>query len=190
MTERFVVIAVTLLTLIVMCGLLLAAIAWVPGRIDRLEKRLDQLEEVSTKVTVMHNQIGELDRLEEKLSEATQAAAPLARIDSSLDETIKKLDQTVVPVLNDLKGRVATRNDVKALGGKINQIHQKLSAAPASDPAVKKLAAQLAELKRLLEATHKKLNDTSRDIGKDVKLMHLEIQKLEALVKQGAPAPE
>ena len=184
MGDRFVVIIVSLLTLIVMCGLLLAALVWVPERIDQLEKRLDRLEELSAQVSVMHDQLSDLDKLEKKLSETALAAAPLGRIDSSLDEVNKKLNEVVVPAVNDIKGRVAARSDMDRVVAKINQISQQLASAPKTDPQLTKLAASVNELKQLVEATRKKLDTTSRDLVKDVKALHLELQKMEVLIQR------
>ena len=184
MGDRFVVIIVSLLTLIVMCGLLLAALVWVPERIDQLEKRLDRLEELSAQVSVMHDQLSDLDKLEKKLSETALAAAPLGRIDSSLDEVNKKLNEVVVPAVNDIKGRVAARSDMDRVVAKINQISQQLASAPKTEPKLTKLAASVNELKQLVEATRKKLDTTSRDLTKDVKALHLELQKMEVLIQR------
>jgi len=184
MGDRFVVIIVSFLTLIVMCGLLLAALVWVPERIDQLEKRLDRLEELSAQVSVMHDQLSDLDKLEKKLSETALAAAPLGRIDSSLDEVNKKLNEVVVPAVNDIKGRVAARSDMDRVVAKINQISQQLASAPKTDPQLTKLAASVNELKQLVEATRKKLDTTSRDLVKDVKALHLELQKMEVLIQR------
>ena len=184
MGDRFVVIIVSLLTLIVMCGLLLAALVWVPERIDQLEKRLDRLEELSAQVSVMHDQLSDLDKLEKKLSETALAAAPLGRIDSSLDEVNKKLNEVLVPAVNDIKGRMAARSDVDRVVAKMNQITQQVAAAAKTDPKLTKLAASVAELKQLVEATRKKLDTTSRSVTKDLKALHLELQKIKELMKR------
>lgn len=186
MTSRLALIVVSLLTLMVMCGLLLTAIVWVPTRINRLEERLDQLEELSARISVMHNQLSDLDRLEKKLADTALAAAPLARIDSSVDDVNKKLNQVVVPAVNDIKGRITSRSDLDSLVAGINQISRKLAAGSGSgDPELKKLADAVAELKGLMEATHKKLDTTSRKLTRDVKALHLELQKMEAIMKSG-----
>ena len=184
MGDRFVVIIVSLLTLIVMCGLLLAALVWVPERIDQLEKRLDRLDELSAQVSAMHDQLSDLDKLEKKLSETALAAAPLGRIDSSLDEVNKKLNEVLVPAVNDIKGRMAARSDVDRVVAKMNQITQQVAAAAKTDPKLTKLAASVAELKQLVEATRKKLDTTSRSVTKDLKALHLELQKIKELMKR------
>jgi Tfp pilus assembly protein PilN len=172
-----------------MCGLLLAGMVWVPARIDRLEKRLDRLEELSTKLSVMQGLLGDLDKLEKKLSETTQAAAPLARMDSSIDEIAKVLNQAVVPGLNDVKGRMIARTDIDRLTTLLNQINQKLGGAPQTDPETRKIARDLEEVKSLLDATRKSIETSSRDLARDVKQLNLELQKLEAQLQKGVVTP-
>jgi hypothetical protein len=189
MSDRFVVMAVSLLTLLVMCGLLLAALVWVPGRIDRLEKRLDRLEELNTRISILHGLLGDLDKLQKNPSGETQAAAPLARIDSAIDEMTKTLNQSVVPGLNDVKGRMIARADIDRLVTLLNQISQKLGGVPQGDPDTKKIAKDLEEVKGLLDATRKSVDASSRDLAKDVKQLNLELQKLQAQLLKGAPTP-
>jgi len=170
-----------------MCGLLLVGIAWVPGRIDRLEARLDRVEDLSAQVSVMHSKLSDLDKLEKKLSETALDAAPLGRIDSSVDEVAKKLNQVMVPAINDIKGRIVSRSDLNSLLSKIDQMSRRLAEASKADPEMKKLAKGLQELKRSVEESRKTFEATSRSvnsISKDVKSLHLELQKLEALIKQ------
>jgi Na+-transporting NADH:ubiquinone oxidoreductase subunit NqrC len=190
MSDRAVTAVVSLLALIVMCGLLVAAVVWVPARIDRLDKRLDRLEDLSARVSVMHDRLGDLDKLEKKLGETTLAAAPLGRIDASVDEVVRKLNEVVVPAINEIKGGAFARADLSRITAQLTQISQTLSAAPKSDADLKKLTAQLSEIRELLEGTRKALDARTVDIGKDVKEMNLQIQKLEALINRGAsPSP-
>ncbi len=185
MTDRFVVIAVTLLALIVMCALLLVAIVWVPAQINRLNTRLDQVEELSAKVSLMNDRLGELDKLEKRLGETTLAAAPLGRIDSSLDDVSRKLNDVVVPGVNDLKERAATRSDIDRIAGLVNQLSTKLAASSKDDPEFKKLAQAVEEIRSQVEATRKALDTSSRDLSADVKRIQLEFQRLENLLKPG-----
>jgi len=190
MSDRFVVIVVSLLTLIAMCGLLVAALMWAPARIDRLEKRLDRIEELSTKLSVMQGLLGNLDKLEKKLSETTPDATPLARIDGSVDEISKILNQSVVPSLNDVKGRMTARADIERLATLLNQMNQKLGAAPETNPDIRKIARDLEEVKGLLDATRKSIDASSRELGRDVKQLSLELQKLQSqLERRGASPP-
>lgn len=184
MGNRFVVVIISLLTFIVMCGLLLAAIMWVPERIDRLDKRLDRLEELSAQVSVMHNQLSDLDKLEKKLGETALAAAPLGRIDASVDEVNKKLNEVVVPAVADIKGRLIARTDIDRVAKQLNEISGKLAEPRKSDPELKKLADAVAETKRLVESMQKKHDTTSRALTKDVKSLQLGLQKLEALIQR------
>ena len=190
MSDRFVVIAVSLLTLLVMCGLLLAALVWVPSRIDRLEKRLDRLDELSAKLSTMHGILDDLEKLEKKLSETPQDTSPFARIDSSIDETSKVLKETVVPGLNDVKGKMIARADIDRLTALLTQIGQTLDAAPQSDPDAKKIAKDLEEMKKLLDSIRTSADASSRDVANNVKQLNLELQKLTAqLQKSGAASP-
>jgi hypothetical protein len=190
MTDRFVVIIVSLLTLLVMCGLLLAALVWVPARIDRLENRLKALDDLNTNLSIMRGLLDDLGKVEKKLSETPQDTSPFARIDSSIDETSKVLNQTVVPGLNDIKGKMIARADIDRLTALLTQIGQKLDAAPQSDPDVKKIVKDIEDLKKLLDSTRNSVDASSKDVVKDVKLLNLELQKLNAqLQKSGAASP-
>jgi Tfp pilus assembly protein PilN len=188
MSDRFVVIAVTLLTLLVMCGLLLAALVWVPSRIDRLEKRLDGLEDLSAKISILHGLLDDLGKIEKKISETPQDTSPLARIDSSIDETSKLLKETVVPGLNDVKGKMIARADIDRLTALLAQIGQKLDAAPQSDPDTKKIVKDVEEMKGLLDSIRKSVDASSRDVARDLKQLNLELQKLTAQLQKSAAA--
>jgi len=187
MSDRFVVIAVSLLTLLVMCGLLLVAMLWTPARIERLDERLDKLEELSAAVSVMHDQLDDLDKLEKKLSETALASAPLARIDVSLDEANLKIRE-LAKTVSDLKGQAAVRSDIDRLAGQVNQINQKLSATTKAETELKKLGETLDEVKRTVEAMRMAQDKTLRDLTKDVKQLHLELQKVQAFMKRGEGA--
>jgi len=185
MSDRFVVIAVSLLTLLVMCGLLLVAMVWTPARIQRLDKRLDKLEELSAAVSVMHGQLDDLGKLEKKLSETALASAPLARIDVSLDEANQKIGD-LAKTVGSLKGKMAARSDIDRLAGQVNQINQKLSATTKAETELKKLGGTLDDLKRTVDAMRMAQDKTLRDLTKDVKQLHLELQKVQAFMKRGA----
>jgi len=189
MTDRFVVIAVSLLTLLVMCGLLLAALVWVPSRLDRLEKRLDRLEDINAKISVMQTLVDDLEKSVKKVSETPQDTSSLARIDSSIDDAAKVLKETVVPGLNDVKGKMIARADIDRLSALLTQIGQKLDAAPQSDPDAKKIAKDIEDMKGLLDAVRKSVDASSRDVAKDVKQLNLEFQKLAAQLQKSAATP-
>ena len=57
---------------------------------------------------------------------------------------------------------------------------------PAADPAMKELSANVAALRSELAAIQKSLS-TVAGIGKDVKTLSLEVQKIQALVKKPSP---
>ena len=184
MSDRFVVIAVSLLTLLVMCGLLLVAMVWTPARIERLDKRLDKLEELSAAISVMHHQLDDLGKLEKKLSETALASAPLARIDVSLDEANRKIGE-LAKTVGSLKGKMAARSDIDRLAGQVNQINQKLSGTTKAEAELKKLTQKLDDLRRTVDAMRMAQDKTLRDITKDVKQLHLELQKVQAFIRRG-----
>lgn len=184
MTDRWVVIIVSLLTLTVMCGLLVAAVAWVPARLDRLDERIKSIESFDEKLQVMYNKLAELEDIRKRLGEVRgdSSAAPLARIDKQVDEITVKVNE-IVSKVNRISS-LAAKEDVDRLAGKISQLENKVSAAPKSDPQVKKLAADVEKLKTLVQATEKSVNKKVDDVTREIKRLNLQMQKLEALIKR------
>ena len=179
MSDRLVLVVVCLLLLVVTCALLLSAFAWVPSRFRKLDERLSRIDEIGAQVSVMHDRLAELDRLEKKLSEAATSSVSLTRIDSSVD-TLRNDLKDVGPAVKDLKDSVALKTDLDRLSQRIAQLERKLTdAAPKSDPGIAPLAKNIADLRELVEATRKLLDSSTRDISKDLKQMHLEIQKIQ-----------
>ena len=184
MSDRFVIIIVSLLTLAAMCGLFLMAVVWVPSRIDKLDERLSRIDQLGARLDRIQVQIDKLGVLEERLSSTAEAIAPLARVDRTLDGITQKLDKSVVPGVNDLKGRVASRSDVDRLAAEIAKVAKQTQ--PRDDAALKNLGKDVAALKAQLDGVRKSLGGI-QSIGKDVKALSLEIQKLQALVKKPSP---
>ncbi len=179
MSDRAVVIIVSLLLLIVMCALLVAALSWVPSQIRRLDERLARLETIETRLALLQEKLASFDKIEQKLGDTAAVAAPLTRIDGSVAEITTKLNQVVVPGVNDLKDRMPSKSDLDRVSGQVSQMEQKLLAAPAkADPDVAKLAKDVSDLRELVGAMRQQMDTATRDIARDVKQLHLEIMKV------------
>jgi len=178
MSDRTVIIVVSVLLLAVMCALLLVVLVWVPSRTQRIEGRLDRLEDISAQVMSLHDRFVDLDRLEKKLGDTSTLAAPLTRIDGTVDE-IRNNVKEVAPAVRELKERMTVKSDLDKLAGQISQLEQKLLAAGAkSDPETAKLAKQISDVHDQVEALRKLVDSSLRDMAKDIKQLNLEIQKL------------
>lgn len=184
MKDRWVVMIVSLLTLIVMCALLVAAARWVPGQIDRLDQRIEHIEKFDATLQVMHNKLSEFDDLRRQLSavRGNDTAAPLARIDKQVDELTVKMNQVVTGV-NKIK-TLAGKADVDRIAARINQIETRISATPKSDPELKRLTAEVKALKTLAQSNRKALEKKVDDVKGEIKRMNLQIQKLEIQIKR------
>jgi chromosome segregation ATPase len=188
MSDRTVIIIVSVLTLVVMCGILYLGAMWVPGRLDEIESRLDEVEAVGPAVKVLNDkQLEALEEIRSKVgrpqAERAETSAPLTRIDARVDEIYEHL-KTITARVNEMSTNAATRNDVDKLSRSLAELEKKLTSKPGASPELKKLAGELAALRGEIKSSQ---TDVERDIeavNKDLKQISLELQKLQALVKR------
>lgn len=163
-----------------MGALLVVAVQWVPAQIRNLDGRLSRIEDIETRLAVLQDKLAGLEKLEKKLDEAASARAPLAHIDDLVTEITQKLNTVVVPAVNDLKDRAASKSDVDKIAAQVSQLSRDVEKkSPDVEKKVADVAAAVGELKDLIEATRKLVESTTRDIAKDVKQLHLELMKLQ-----------
>jgi len=185
MGDRFVVIVVSLLTLIVICGLTVMAVRWLPSRIAALDERMQRIEDQRASLEVIHNKLAHIENLRTAPAEAKDAsndAAALARIDGRVDELSTRM-AVVVTETNKIQ-KLPQKSDLNALESKVNALSAKLSAMPKSDPALARLSGEVAKLKASVAAAEKALEKKIDETQRELKRINLLIQKLDAQIKK------
>ena len=185
MGDRFVVIVVSLLTLIVMCGLTVLAVWWLPGSVAELDDRMQRIEEQRASLEVIYNKLERIESIRTTPGEAERSstdAAALARIDARVDELSTRM-KVVLTETNKIQ-KLPQKADLNGLESKLNALSAKLATPSKSDPELKRLSGEVARLKSSVLAAEKTLGKKVDDLESKLKRIDLLIQKLDAQIKK------